>query len=72
MEFFYGPSPYDEDRGDQVWFRCPHVSRWYLLPTKGDDVWTLESKEPLTVTPSILMVNCGCHGFITEGKWVKA
>lgn len=31
--------------------------------------WTVQSWEPLTLTPSI-QCSCGDHGFITEGKWV--
>ena len=34
--------------------------------------WTLVQREPLTVTPSILCVDHGTHGFITDGKWVNA
>lgn len=33
--------------------------------------WTLESLDPLTVSPSLLCV-CGDHGFITGGKWIPA
>lgn len=33
--------------------------------------WTVESWEPLTVSPSILC-SCGDHGFIRAGKWVRA
>jgi hypothetical protein len=33
--------------------------------------WTVESWEPLTVSPSLLCV-CGDHGFIRNGKWVPA
>lgn len=33
--------------------------------------WTLESKEPLTVSPSVLC-SCGHHGFVRDGKWVSA
>lgn len=36
------------------------------------DSWTVESLEPLTLSPSILRLECGCHGFIREGKWVPA
>ena len=35
-------------------------------------LWTLAQREPLTVTPSILCVDHGAHGFITDGKWVSA
>ena len=34
-------------------------------------IWTLKSREPLTLSPSILC-SCGDHGFIREGKWVPA
>ena len=34
--------------------------------------WTVHSWEPLTVSPSLLCLQCGDHGFIREGKWVPA
>lgn len=34
-------------------------------------VWRVVSWEPLTLEPSILC-RCGDHGFIREGKWVRA
>ncbi len=34
--------------------------------------WTLESKEPLTISASLLCRSCSHHGFIREGKWVQA
>lgn len=34
--------------------------------------WTVESWNPLTLSPSILCEICGDHGFIKNGKWVKA
>jgi hypothetical protein len=33
--------------------------------------WEVESWDPLTLSPSILC-SCGDHGFIKQGKWVKA
>lgn len=35
-------------------------------------VWTVQSWEPLTLSPSILCRRCGDHGFIREGRWVPA
>ena len=35
-------------------------------------VWTVESDDPLTLSPSILCRACGDHGFIRNGKWVRA
>lgn len=34
--------------------------------------WTVEQWEPLTLSPSILRRECGCHGFIRNGRWVAA
>lgn len=33
--------------------------------------WTVESWDPLTLSPSVLC-SCGDHGFIREGRWVRA
>lgn len=30
------------------------------------------TREPLTVTPSILCPDCGTHGFIQNGRWLPA
>jgi len=38
----------------------------------GHPSWDLVSKDPLTLTPSLLCRLCGDHGFITAGKWVRA
>ncbi|MGZ6376665.1 MAG: hypothetical protein ACXWPI_18345 [Ktedonobacterales bacterium] len=35
-------------------------------------MWTLESWEPLTISPSVLCLQCGDHGFIRNGRWVSA
>jgi hypothetical protein len=37
----------------------------------GGPTWTVESWEPLTVSPSLLC-SCGDHGFIRNGRWVAA
>jgi hypothetical protein len=34
--------------------------------------WTVDSLEPLTVSPSLLCRECGDHGFIRGGRWVVA
>jgi len=34
--------------------------------------WTVEIDDPLTLSPSLLLVDEGLHGFIREGKWVPA
>lgn len=39
-------------------------------------LWQVESLDPLTISPSILMAEdkggCGLHGFIRGGRWVGA
>ncbi len=34
--------------------------------------WAVESEDPLTLSPSLLCMTCGHHGFIREGEWVPA
>jgi hypothetical protein len=33
--------------------------------------WEVHSWEPLTISPSVLC-SCGDHGFIRDGRWVRA
>lgn len=35
-------------------------------------LWQVQSWDPLTVSPSLLCRRCGDHGFIREGRWVRA
>lgn len=70
----------DED-GVHVWFThcCKQTDGEELrtmLPN-GPQGWTIQNRDPLTVTPSI-HCNPGdrigecLHGWITNGKWVSA
>lgn len=34
--------------------------------------WVVEQEEPLTLSPSLLCRVCGDHGFVREGRWVRA
>ena len=34
--------------------------------------WSLDSRDPITMSPSIQYTCCGLHGFIREGRWVPA
>jgi len=34
--------------------------------------WTVEQREPLTISPSVACGTCGHHGFIRNGQWVPA
>ena len=41
------------------------------IPICLDCGWHVVSKDPLTLTPSLLCTGCGTHGFITDGRWVS-
>ena len=34
--------------------------------------WDVLCEEPLTLSPSVLCRACGDHGFVREGKWIRA
>jgi len=52
-------------------FDLPHNAE---EKAKGRAAWQIVQEQPLTLTPSI-QHNCSCplsHGYIREGKWVRA
>ena len=69
----YHPKPDDSECGVAVNFSRP------LNPSATEaarPVWSVESLEPLTISPSVLCSpdkgGCGSHGFIRDGRWVAA
>lgn len=38
----------------------------------GGEKWTVNSYDPLDLSPSLLCTACGHHGFIRQGRWVPA
>ena len=48
-----------------VTFRSPVAA----VAFPGSPLWTVESLDPLTITPSIVCT-CGDHGWIRQGRWV--
>lgn len=50
-------------------FECPEARR---VCRDRQAMWDVECWDPLTVSPSLLCLTCGDHGFIREGKWVPA
>ena len=38
----------------------------------GRPVWTVNSTDPLDLSPSVLCRICGHHGWIRNGRWVPA
>lgn len=56
--------------------RCPHGYESAIIfkhDVPGfEEGWTVESWEPLTLSPSLASRSHECHGFIREGKWESA
>lgn len=38
----------------------------------GKAMWIVESWQPITLSPSLLCLRCGDHGFVRDGRWVVA
>lgn len=38
----------------------------------GRPRWQVVNWEPLTLSPSLLCLSCGLHGFIRDGQWIPA
>lgn len=38
----------------------------------GRPRWTVQSWDPLTLSPSVLCRRCGDHGWVRDGRWVPA
>lgn len=64
--------PEDAYAGGGITFEIPGHAVFGAGGTHRGPRWTVESWDPLTLSPSIQMHPCGCHGFIREGRWVPA
>ena len=57
-------------------FRSKTILSTNLYPahTPAHPSWDIVEEDPLTVQPSIqcLAPKCTVHGFVTDGKWVRA
>lgn len=54
---------------------CGAAAFWdvsHYKPGTEPITWTLHSLEPLDISPSLLCLICGDHGFIRGGKWIPA
>ncbi len=76
----YNGIPDVEKAGVFVWHRkpdgswCASAIHFDTLPTEVQTGprWHLVQADPLSCTPSLLCRRCGDHGWIRDGKWVKA
>jgi hypothetical protein len=82
-EVFYTKQVLDDGTwvGIWEWHRCPDrdgVTRCdggyvpFDVPERAGTAWTVNSLEPLDLSPSILHPGCGFHGFVKQGRWVPA
>jgi hypothetical protein len=60
--------PSGEGCSSGLFFDLPEIRKHW---PSGAKFWKVESWEPLTISPSVLCLTCGDHGFIREGRWVK-
>ncbi len=67
----YHPTPAGETCSSGVYFDLPEVRERFPQLT-DENVWQVVSWDPLTLSPSLLCMRCGDHGFIRGGKWVRA
>lgn len=59
------------------WYEHPRpdgsmCSGWAPTRAENEVNWTIEQREPLTLSPSLLCLRCGHHGFVRDGVWVPA
>lgn len=81
VAIFGDPLPDVEKAGASIWHLSEGTENWHsgfvtfdIPETKKMgkvNMWKVESWDPLTLSPSILC-SCGDHGYIREGKWVRA
>lgn len=60
------------DRGKRGVVVCAPALR--LGPHAGEYLLgghRIERADPLTISPSILCSDCGTHGFVRDGRWVR-
>jgi hypothetical protein len=66
--------------GDIVGYQVGHVDARdgvrncaTFVPTAGiGKRWVVQSEAPLSLSPSVVCILCGDHGWVKEGKWEKA
>lgn len=46
--------------------------KWAAAFGGSIQTWTVESENPLTLSPSILCRSCGDHGHIRNGRWERS
>jgi hypothetical protein len=60
------------DNGEECAGWLSFAGRAWSRAIPSAPAWTVESEDPLTLSPSVLCRACGDHGWVRNGKWVKA
>jgi hypothetical protein len=58
-----------------LWHPCCGGERsgaWLPVHPVHSRGWAVAVESPITVSPSILCMTCGHHGWIRDGRWVPA
>lgn len=50
---------------------CGAMLPMNLNPAAGRPLWKIICNEPITVTPSVVHITCGWHGYLKNGEWVS-
>ncbi len=61
-----------EDGTIRLEHKCKVVDGEQFIVAPALDDHTVESVDPLTVSPSVLCPDCSLHGFIRDGRWQPA
>jgi hypothetical protein len=62
---------WSQDGRSSIALRCPHRERSIpLIRDVDDEGWNVVREDPLTLSPSISCLDCGCHGHIVDDRWV--
>lgn len=72
LGIYLSPSHLEDAPNPVFWHWCRKTSagpRWLGMRTPLHEV---ENTDPWTLTPSLLCDLCGLHGFIRDGKWIRA
>lgn len=68
---YLSPTLRRDTQNPTFWHWCTKLNvspRWVAM---GTGIHTVISNKPYTLSPSLLCSECGLHGFIQNGKWVK-
>ncbi|MBD3783717.1 MAG: hypothetical protein IE926_12330 [Micrococcales bacterium] len=69
---YLGPSFRPETTNPTFWHWCTGLAVEPRYLAMGTPHHTVESRDPWHLEPSLLCPECGCHGWIRDGRWASA